>query len=88
MSVSWRYDGDSAFFSECCSTVQRLPNGNLLTVVTEKGIVFELTPDGERVWEFWSPYRVRGKPDIVANLFDVVRLPPADQLPWLSPKRP
>lgn len=44
------------FYSPLTSAAQRLPNGN--TLITE-GVgfrVFEVTPQNEIVWEFWSPF--------------------------------
>ena len=33
-----------------------MPNGNTLITESNKGHVFEVTRDGEIVWEFYSPY--------------------------------
>ena len=43
------------FFSPWRGSVQRLPNGNTLICSSERGQVFEVTPDGRVVWEFWNP---------------------------------
>lgn len=86
MKQTWVHEGEGeeAFYSKTCSTAMPLPNGNVLVVASNPGLAFEVTPEGERVWEYRSPYRV-GKDDaLVANLFDVVRYPPADTLTWLS----
>jgi hypothetical protein len=53
-------DGDVVeqrkFYSFFISNAQRLPNGN--TLITEGGMgrVFEVTREGEMVWEYYSPY--------------------------------
>ena len=44
------------FYSWYVSNAQRLPNGNTLVNEGMNGRVFELTPDGEIVWEYVSPF--------------------------------
>lgn len=58
--------------------VQMLPNGNLVTAITSKGIALELNPDGEVLWEWHSPWRAG---DNVANLWHVERVPRPE---WLK----
>lgn len=81
----WRWDGGkgAGFFTKCCGTAERLPNGNTLVVSTDDGRVIEVDAEGERVWAWQSPHRA-GDSRKVARLFDVVRTPPVDQLPWLG----
>jgi outer membrane protein assembly factor BamB len=76
--VLWRYGGDRAtdFFSKTLGTAQRLPNGNTLITESENGRAFEVTPDGSVVWELVSPHRAGEHDELVAVLFEVVRLPP------------
>ena len=45
------------FFSAVQGAAQALPNGNVLVTESTKGRVFEVTRDGEIVWEFWNPDR-------------------------------
>jgi outer membrane protein assembly factor BamB len=52
--VVWEYTHPS-FFSQTRGSVQRLPNGNTLITESDTGHVFEVTPGGERVWEFANP---------------------------------
>lgn len=52
--VVWEYT-DSTFFSELRGSVQRLPNGNTLITESDTGHIFEVSPSGERVWEFANP---------------------------------
>lgn len=84
--VVWHYRGgdDAPFFSRCCSTVQRLPNGNTLATVTAQAVAFEVTPSGEVVWKFHNPASVvhDGR---AANLFEMRRIPTDFPLGWLSP---
>ena len=66
--------------------VQPLPNGNTLVVETDGGRALELTEDGEVVWEFRSPYRVRERGDKVASLYSLERVG-ADKTSWLDSKK-
>ena len=58
--IVWKYQADppEAFWSPVGSGQQRLPNGNTLICAmnwSETGRIFEVTPTGEIVWEFWDP---------------------------------
>ncbi len=46
----------SKFFSSSWGSVQRLPNGNTFSLDCHKGRLFEVTPSGEIVWEYISPF--------------------------------
>jgi hypothetical protein len=52
---AWSYSEPERFFSAFISGAQRLSNGNTLICEGAKGRVFEITPAGEVVWDFWSP---------------------------------
>ena len=56
--IVWRYDGSppQSFYSANISGAQRLPGGNTLICEGARGCLFEVTPDGETVWEYLSPY--------------------------------
>lgn len=59
--IVWRYvarDDPTSFFSPMISGVQRLPSGNTLICEGNKGCIFEVTPDGDVVYEYVSPYFV------------------------------
>jgi len=43
------------FFSDGGSGVQALPNGNQLVTEMRRGHVFEITPSGQVVWDYWNP---------------------------------
>ncbi len=45
----------NAFYSDYISGAQRLSNGNTLACSGAHGHFFEITPDGEVVWEYISP---------------------------------
>ncbi|MFC2007847.1 aryl-sulfate sulfotransferase [Chloroflexota bacterium] len=68
--VVWIYDAkrSTAFFSHNSSGCQRLPNGNTLICATTEGHVFEVTNEGEVVWEYMNPVTIKG--DILEILPD------------------
>jgi len=53
--VRWRYAPQHGFFSATRGANQRLPNGNTLITESDRGTVFEVTPEGETVWRFVNP---------------------------------
>ncbi len=57
-TVGWVYETLPAwnFFSSFISGAQRLDNGNTLICEGMRGRMFEVTPDGEIVWEFVNPF--------------------------------
>ena len=56
--IEWEYADDYKynFYSPVCSSAERLPNGNTLICESTKGRIFEVTPDKQVVWEFFSPF--------------------------------
>jgi len=63
LKIVWEYkrrvphrDESFRFFSYYISGAQRLSNGNTLITEGVTGRVFEVTPRGELVWEYISPY--------------------------------
>jgi hypothetical protein len=56
--VVWSYQSTPilAFYSFMISGAERLPNGNVLVTEGATGRLFEITSDGEVVWEFVSPW--------------------------------
>ena len=71
------------FYSPIAGTCQRLANGNTLITQSTGGRVFEVTPDGEIVWDFLSPYRAGERDRLVAFLPDMQRV----QVDWLEESR-
>ena len=55
--VVWSFHGVSpnSFYSPYISGAQRLPNGNTLVCSGAHGHMFEVTPDGDIVWEYINP---------------------------------
>jgi len=56
--IGWEYKENPVydFCSFICSGAQRLPNGNTLICECTKGRLFEVTREGDIVWEFVSPF--------------------------------
>ena len=90
--VVYQGSEQARFYSQCCGTAVRLPNGNTLIAETEHGRSFEITREGEIVWEFINPEFITpsvttadaagGDGEKIANLFDLVRIP-RGSTPWL-----
>ena len=72
--IVWKYQDRPAwnFFSPRMSNAQRLPNGNTLVCESSFGRFFEVTREGEIVWEYLNPYFGRpffaGHPGTEGNL--------------------
>lgn len=50
--VVWKYENAEKFHSTFTCSSQRLPNGNTLINETAGGRIFEMTAEGEIVWEY------------------------------------
>jgi Arylsulfotransferase (ASST) len=55
--IVWKYQDKPGwnFFSPRMGNAQRLPNGNTLITESSSGRIFEVTKDGEVVWEYVNP---------------------------------
>ena len=75
--VVWQFGGtpEADLFSKTLGSCQRLPNGNTLITESENGRALEVTRDGRVVWEFYNPNRAGERQELVAVLFEMVRLP-------------
>ena len=71
--IVWQYTAEDSglppwtFFSSFVSNAQRLPNGNTLITEGMQGRLFQVTPSGDVVWEYHSPYQgygVAGEPEV------------------------
>lgn len=79
--VVWSYRADG-FFSSFGGSCQRLANGNTLITESATGHVFEVTPAGEKVWEWANPRTTEdGRRQ---SLYRATRYRP-EELPFLSP---
>lgn len=87
LQIRWEYRGDkkNPFYSAECGTSYRLPNGNTLINESLFGRSFEVTADKTIVWEFLNPHRAGKDGQLIATLFDLVRLPPDFPLSWAKP---
>jgi hypothetical protein len=74
--IVWERRGDppGSFFSRRMGACQALANGNRLVTSSEQGTVFEITREGERVWEFWTP-DVDAQRSRRATLYRMTRYP-------------
>jgi outer membrane protein assembly factor BamB len=64
--IVWQYSGEDSggpgwsFRSTHISNARRLPNGNTFVDEGQKGRLFQVTRDGDIVWEYINPYPRRG----------------------------
>jgi len=81
----WEFPGEDQepISSPQGGSCQRLSNGNTLVTESEMGRALEITPESQVVWEFVSPHRAGESLELVATLFEVIRLP-ADALPFVE----
>ncbi len=56
--IVWQYQANppSDFYTAHSGGNERLSNGNTLILESDKGRMFEVTPDGEIVWEYVNPF--------------------------------
>lgn len=73
--IEWEYRADppSSFFSFSRGGNQRLPNGNTLITESDRGRVFEVTPAGKTVWEFYNP-RIKKDNKTRAAIYRMTRI--------------
>jgi hypothetical protein len=73
--IVWTYSDDPPdhFFSYNRGSSQRLPNGNTLITESDRGRVFEVTPEGTVVWEFFNPETNLDK-DLRAAIYRMMRI--------------
>jgi hypothetical protein len=90
--VVWSYTDDvvNLFYSPFMGNAQRLPNGNTHVTESATGRLFEVTREGEVVWEYIIPWfaeypdeaaRATG-PGMLNSVFQTFRYT-REQLPWL-----
>jgi hypothetical protein len=83
-AIVWEYNGtdESPLFSQSCGASAELPNGNILVTETDGGRALEVTREKEVVWEFYNPNRAGEDAELIASLFEVIRLPPDFPVDW------
>jgi len=72
--IVWQYQADppESFYSRGRGSAQRLSNGNTLICESDRGRVFEITPQGETVWAWWNPLL---KEDHHGTVYRMIRWP-------------
>ncbi len=92
--IVWQYDAEDSdqapwtFFSSFISSARRLPNGNTLICEGMTGRIFQITPQGEIVWEYVSPYfgrRAFGEREVRTNFVYRAQPVPYDWVPVGKP---
>lgn len=83
--VVWEYRGTTKkpFYTQTSGTSQRLPNHNTLITDSDSGRAFEVTREGEIVWNFLNPHRTGKKDELIATLPHLHRVSP-QRLKWLA----
>ncbi len=79
--IVWRYAPKGWWCGGGLSGAERMPNGNTVICEGPRGKLFEVTPQGETVWEYLTPY-FDGRPATGRfipkshNIYRCVRYPP------------
>lgn len=73
--IVWKYQErrEYEFFSPRMSNAQRLSNGNTLICEADFGRLFEVTAEGELVWEYVNPYFNEGPNGLNNRVFRAYR---------------
>ena len=77
-AVVWMYavDHKNPLYSRIRSNQQLLPNGNLLIQSHVPGRMFEITREGDIVWNFYNPHRLEeGGEELIASISGAMRIP-------------
>lgn len=69
---SYRSVNSHGFFSHIGSSGQRLPNGNTFICSDTEGHFFEVTADGELVWEYLNPVTRDGPVKVLGDVLPMV----------------
>jgi hypothetical protein len=85
--IHWIYTGtpENTLHTADCGSSAVLPNGNVLITESNTGRALEVTRDKQVVWEFFNPHRAGADNQLIATLFEVVRLGPDFPVHWLGP---
>lgn len=92
--ITWEYTDPlpPSFFSPYMGSAERLENGNTFICESAFGRLFEITPDGEVVWEYIIPFfdeypeHMRKMISGYQNSAFRAHRYPADAIPWLKSK--
>jgi hypothetical protein len=80
----WRYENGDRFFSPFRSGSQRLSNGNTFICECDAGHLFEVTPTGEIVWDFYNPFVAQGPSHLGKRMHRATRYAEAAVEPLLA----
>ncbi len=74
-SLTWTYSANplTTFFAPNISGAQRLSDGNTLICDGPGGTFFEVTPEGETVWNYQNPFSTIGNDGENNSVFRAVR---------------
>ena len=83
--IVWEYHDTPPFnfFSPYISGARRLPNGNTLITEGSFGRIFQVTPDGEVVWEYINPYFEERPDGVLTNAVFRVNHYTSEEIPAL-----
>jgi Spy/CpxP family protein refolding chaperone len=83
---AWLYTGseDEPFFSATCGAAQRLANGNTVVTESDYGRAFEVTAEGNIVWEYYNQFRAGQDGRYIATMMEMRRLPPSFPVDWAA----
>jgi len=85
--IVWQYENGEDFFSPFRSGNQRLPNGNTLICECDAGHLFEVTPEKDIVWDFWSPFVGQGPHHLGKRIHRATRYSPDAVEPLLRARK-
>jgi len=82
-TIEWEYIASPppVFNSPRKGSAQRLPNGNTLICEGDKGRTFEVTSDGEPVWDWLNPHFEEGRR---VQVYRMIRYEPDEVEAWLD----
>jgi hypothetical protein len=83
--IVWVYEAEpkETFFSKTRGGNQRLPNGNTLITNSDTGQAFEVTREGEVVWEFYNP-EIRAEDNKRAAIYRMMRIVNPEDYPCIQ----
>lgn len=89
-SIAWQFppEGDPPLDSFEAGAIQVLPEDHLLVTESVRGRAFEVTPNGEIVWEFVNPHRLGDHEEFIAYLWELARVPFAPETLGLEGESP
>jgi hypothetical protein len=88
LEIEWMYEAHprNSFYTSWGGSNQRLPNGNTLIVDSGKGRAFEVTRDGEIVWDFYNPDMILEE-NLRATIYRMRRILDPVELTFLNKTR-